>query len=195
MELYCVKNEMKPIAYILLSKKNGYALLKGYTHRIIKTVDESLLEQASELIIKKEETIKEKYISLNQNTRINKVLCGKILHIDGDKEYLQSCLKFYDTMNIYSWGIYIKEKEIENKIIDIIKDNKKSLITYKQEKALHTLACKSAIKANMKFSEMGTEKLVEDVLSLQDANTCPHGRPIAYKLKKSELDRQFDRIK
>ena len=60
MELYCVKNEMKPIAYILLSKKNGYALLKGYTHRIIKTVDESLLEQASELIIKKEETIKEK---------------------------------------------------------------------------------------------------------------------------------------
>ncbi len=79
-------------------------------------------------------------------------------------------------------------------IIDIIKDNKKSLITYKQEKALHTLACKSAIKANMSFSEMETEKLVEDVLKLQDANTCPHGRPIFVSYPKKEIEKQFKRI-
>ena len=45
----------------------------------------------------------------------------------------------------------------------IIKDNKKSLITYKQEKALHTLACKSAIKANMSFSDFELKKLVEEI--------------------------------
>lgn len=122
MKLYCVKDETKQIVYMLLSKNNGYALLKGYTHRIIKTVEEEKLVVAGEEQIKKEEKLKEKYILINQNTRTNKVLCGKVLHIDGDKEYLDSCLKFYESMNIYSWGIYIKEKEIENKIIDIIKE-------------------------------------------------------------------------
>lgn len=122
MEMYCVKNETNKIVYILMSKANGKAYLKGYTHRIVKTVDEALLEVASDDLIRKEKLLKDKYISINQNTRTNKVLCGKILHIDGDKDYLASCMKFYDSMNIYSWGIYVKEIEIETKIIDIIKE-------------------------------------------------------------------------
>ena len=36
------------------------------------------------------------------------------------------------------------------------------------------------------FSQMSKEKI---------ALFCPHGRPIAYKLTKNELDRQFERIK
>ena len=31
-------------------------------------------------------------------------------------------------MNIYAWGIYIKEKEIENKIIDIIQEVKPDIV-------------------------------------------------------------------
>lgn len=92
-------------------------------------------------------------------------------------------------------GISTSElSDIIIEIIDIIRDNKKSLITYKQEKALHTLACKSAIKANMSFSEMEIAKLVEDVLKLQDANTCPHGRPIFVAYPKKEIEKQFKRI-
>ena len=79
-------------------------------------------------------------------------------------------------------------------ICDIIKENKKSLITYKQEKALETLACKSAIKANMNFSDFELKKLVADVLTLQEANTCPHGRPLFVSYEKSELEKQFKRI-
>lgn len=79
-------------------------------------------------------------------------------------------------------------------ICDIIKENKKSLITYKQEKALETLACKKAIKANMNFSDFELKKLVKDVLVLQDANTCPHGRPLFVSYTKSELEKQFKRI-
>lgn len=79
-------------------------------------------------------------------------------------------------------------------ICDIIKENKKSLITYKQEKALETLACKGAIKANMSFSDFELKKLVADVLELQDANTCPHGRPLFVSYQKSELEKQFKRI-
>ncbi len=86
----------------------------------------------------------------------------------------------------------ISETIIE--ICDIIKENKKSLITYKQEKALETLACKGAIKANMNFSDFELKKLVSDVLTLQEANTCPHGRPLFVSYTKSELEKQFKRI-
>jgi DNA mismatch repair ATPase MutL len=37
--------------------------------------------------------------------------------------------------------------------------------------------------------------LITELLSLPDLTVCPHGRPIAYKLTKTELDKQFDRIK
>lgn len=122
MKMYCLKNDRNKVVYILLSCENGFATIKGYTKRIIRRVDEELLEEAKDEYIQKEDKISNKYISVNQNPRINKVLCGKVLHIDGDKGYLESCLNFYEKMNIYAWGIYIKEKEIENKIIDIIQD-------------------------------------------------------------------------
>lgn len=128
MKMYCVKSDINKIVYILLSCENGYATLKGYTHRIIRKVDESLLEDAPEEFVNKENKLNEKYIIINQNQRINKVLCGKVLHIDGDKAYLESCLNFYKKMNIYAWGIYIKEKEIENKIIDIIQEVKPDIV-------------------------------------------------------------------
>ena len=65
----------------------------------------------------------------------------------------------------------------------------------RREKALHTIACKAAIKGGRVYDRAVIDWLIKKVLSLPDITVCPHGRPIAYKLKKSELDRQFDRIK
>lgn len=39
-------------------------------------------------------------------------LPGKILHIDGDKDYLNKCLKYYDEANIWAMGICEKEENI-----------------------------------------------------------------------------------
>ncbi len=63
------------------------------------------------------------------------------------------------------------------------------------EKALYQVACKAAIKGGRFYDKNIIEWLIAKVLELPDITVCPHGRPIAYKLKKSELDRQFDRIK
>ena len=41
---------------------------------------------------------------------------GKILHIDGDKEYLSRCLDFYKKANVLAFGIYSKEEEMEQNI-------------------------------------------------------------------------------
>ncbi len=65
----------------------------------------------------------------------------------------------------------------------------------RREKMLHTVACKAAIKGGRVYDRAVIDWLIRKVLLLPDITVCPHGRPIAYKLKKSELDRQFDRIK
>ena len=65
----------------------------------------------------------------------------------------------------------------------------------RREKALYQIACKAAIKGGRAYDKSIIEWLVKKVLLLPDITVCPHGRPIAYKLTKSELDRQFERIK
>ncbi len=65
----------------------------------------------------------------------------------------------------------------------------------RREKALYQVACKAAIKGGRIYDRAIIEWLVKKVLLLPDITVCPHGRPIAYKLTKNELDRQFERIK
>lgn len=69
-------------------------------------------------------------------------------------------------------------------------DVKKDIV----EEALHTMACKKAIKGNRELSVAEMETLVENVLMLDDINTCPHGRPITVKMSKYSIEKQFKRI-
>ena len=65
----------------------------------------------------------------------------------------------------------------------------------RKEKALYQIACKAAIKGGRVYDRAIIEWLVRRVIELPDITVCPHGRPIAYRLTKTELDRQFERIK
>lgn len=47
---------------------------------------------------------------------------GKILHVDGDKEYLNRCLSFYKDANVLAYGVYSKENDISNNIEKYLKD-------------------------------------------------------------------------
>ncbi|MBO7215238.1 MAG: hypothetical protein J6V66_07080, partial [Clostridia bacterium] len=54
-------------------------------------------------------------------------------------------------------------------------------------------ACKSAVKAGMKLSDSEVEslmKLLNDDITLK----CPHGRPIAVRITRSEIDKWFKRV-
>ena len=75
------------------------------------------------------------------------------------------------------------------------KGNPKITEDIRREKMLYQVACKAAIKGGRVYDRAISEWLVSRVLALPDIVVCPHGRPIAYKLTKRELDRQFDRIK
>ena len=80
---------------------------------------------------------------------------------------------------------------------DIIagKGNPEVTESIRREQALYQIACKAAIKGGRVYDRTVHEWIIKKVLELPDVIVCPHGRPIAYKLTKTELDRQFDRIK
>lgn len=59
---------------------------------------------------------------------------------------------------------------------------------------LHTVACKAATKAGYVSSNEELLSLAKQVLGNNDVLYCPHGRPVAIELKRSELERRFGRI-
>ncbi len=59
--------------------------------------------------------------------------------------------------------------------------------------ALHTMACKAAIKAG-KSSEPEDLRILAAAVMSGEVKYCPHGRPVAVTLTKKELDKLFKRI-
>ncbi len=66
--------------------------------------------------------------------------------------------------------------------------------TEREDNLFHTVACKAAIKAGSITSKLEMQSLAEKVLLSKDIMYCPHGRPVAYEIKKRELEKQFGRI-
>ncbi len=62
-----------------------------------------------------------------------------------------------------------------------------------RDNLLHTIACKSAIKANWVTQPEEIAALVQEVFSRDDIKYCPHGRPVCITLTKPQLERQFGR--
>ncbi len=58
----------------------------------------------------------------------------------------------------------------------------------------HSIACKAAIKAGYITSEEELLSLAQKVLSDKDVMYCPHGRPVAFLIKKYDLEKYFGRI-
>ena len=62
----------------------------------------------------------------------------------------------------------------------------------KRQALLHTMACKAAIKGGWVSDRKELEVLVEKVQS-GEVRYCPHGRPVAVKLTKYEIEKMFKR--
>ncbi len=83
--------------------------------------------------------------------------------------------------------------ELMSEIADgLLKTGKVS--TEREENIFHTVACRAAIKAGNIISRTEMQSLAEKVLSNKDIMYCPHGRPVAFEIKKRELEKQFGRI-
>lgn len=59
---------------------------------------------------------------------------------------------------------------------------------------LASMACKSAVKGNMRLSRKEMEALLDQLLSLENPYHCPHGRPTIITMSRYELEKKFKRI-
>lgn len=57
-----------------------------------------------------------------------------------------------------------------------------------------TMACKAAVKGNMRISFKEADALIEELLQAENPYTCPHGRPTIISMTKTELEKKFKRI-
>lgn len=89
---------------------------------------------------------------------------------------------------------------IEENVSNLLSEVAESLITAKtvqterEENLFHTVACKAAIKAGNNTTLPEMLSLAKKVLLSSDIMYCPHGRPVAYEIKRNELEKQFGRI-
>ncbi|MDO4344423.1 MAG: DNA mismatch repair endonuclease MutL [Eubacteriales bacterium] len=57
-----------------------------------------------------------------------------------------------------------------------------------------SMACKAAVKGNMRLSVSEVHALIDELLTLENPYNCPHGRPTIISMTKTELERKFKRI-
>jgi len=61
------------------------------------------------------------------------------------------------------------------------------------EKLRALVACKSAVKAGDQLSSEIIQYLLKQYYRLTDSFTCPHGRPLRWRMSLSELEKKFKR--
>ncbi len=127
-------------------------LLKGINVRIIADSNEEDLERVEENYLGEQDKILNRKVSkvVNKaigarNTSLKRNIAeiekknikyddkyfgrpGKILHIDGDVEYLETCLKVYKQLSLDVVGMAIAERKQHKVIVDLVKDIKPDIV-------------------------------------------------------------------
>ena len=126
-------------------------------------------------------TIKEKEV-VNANLEMFEK-SGFMLEDFGD-----NAVKISGVPNI---GYDIEYKSMFKDIIDELLGAYKTEKSEKEFRFIATLACKAAVKGNMKLNREEQIALIDDMVKLDNPFTCPHGRPTAYEISKYEIERKF----
>ena len=127
---------------------------------------------------------------------------------ESDKAVLEENKKAFSDLGFefsYNNGKYslsaVPSPENEDKIISAFSElleafdsSKQEIIDSAKQRLIYTIACKAAIKANNRLSQIEMETLVDKIYSFKNINTCPHGRPIMISMSKTKIEKEFGRI-
>ena len=75
-------------------------------------------------------------------------LPGKILHIDGDEEYLERCMSFYKQMNIKANGLAMPEIEIADRIGELLNEYRPDIVIITGHDAFYERKPKDNLNSN-----------------------------------------------
>ncbi len=86
------------------------------------------------------------------------------------------------------------EKELFLAILDELAENP-GLGSFKTiDEKIAGMACKASVKGGDKIGFEQAEKLIDELLTLDNPYNCPHGRPTIIAITKTEMEKKFQRI-
>lgn len=81
-----------------------------------------------------------------------------------------------------------------HEMLDELIEGKNSKETETVNLKIATMACKASVKGNMHLSVFEADKLISELLTLENPYNCPHGRPTIISFSKYEIEKMFKRI-
>lgn len=109
------KSYHNDILFKIIDLSENTAILKGVELRLYadSEIKDLVKEEKKPNTVKSDrEIINENLKSLDLDRSEYFYLPGKILHIDGDEEYLERCINFYRDLNVKAYGVTLKEAEV-----------------------------------------------------------------------------------
>ena len=100
-----------------------------------------------------------------------------------------------DSIIIRSIPTMVSESAAESFVVTAVGSPRtgEGMINVFPDNAVYTMACKAAIKGNMKLSDVEIRSLLDSLIAVKNPGTCPHGRPIVIKMTQYEIERRFHR--
>ena len=163
------KSYNNDIIFKIIDIKDNIYYLKGVSIRLSADSEESdLLLYDNNKLDDDFLPSMEEYRTLDRNEYF--YLPGKILHIDGDQEYLDKCMNFYKKNKIMAYGVFCNEIDLESSIYGFLEKYNPDILVITGHDALYrkrrnngnyknTLNFVKAVKEARKF-EKSHEKLL-----------------------------------
>src|SRR5699024_7801494 len=110
------------IVFKIVSIDGNIAFLKGVDLRLYADSSLSDLVKTTVSFDSDQQILEKNLRSLQMDRSQYFYLPGKILHIDGDSDYLKRCMNFYKEMNVKANGLTVSEMEIPHKIYGLLEE-------------------------------------------------------------------------
>ncbi|MFH1541527.1 MAG: DNA mismatch repair endonuclease MutL [bacterium] len=89
------------------------------------------------------------------------------------------------------------ETSAKNLLTDLASDlqgaGKTIQLEVKQETIRKSIACKAAIKSGDKLSQQEMNELIKNLFATENPLTCPHGRPVMFRITEEEIKKRVAR--
>ena len=118
------------VLFVIIDIKDNEAILKGYDVRL--SANSPLIDLN---LCNEKERQNDFDLLLNNNILEDRslqkdffYLPAKILHLDGDKDYLDKCLKFYKSNKVMAYGFTVKEDELDKYVTKYLNELKPDIL-------------------------------------------------------------------
>ncbi len=118
------------IIFTIIDIKDDIAYLKGIDVRLY--ADSSLDDLEKALVNFDNNKDRNDALKIKDMLNLDRseyfYLPGKILHIDGDKDYLKRCIDFYKDMHLEAYGVNLDEERFERDITSCLNEYKPDIL-------------------------------------------------------------------